>query len=156
MHIQFEEESKVKGANVGRRTGIALGLALLMVVMSAVPVMGQTTSSVSLTSTGSLTASAQAVTVPLSAEVGAIAWQVTGTFTATVTFEVTVDGTNWVAAAVVPPAATPTRTTTATAAGIWQMNVSGYLSARARCSAYTSGTIVVTARRSRTAIPQGA
>jgi hypothetical protein len=70
--------------------------------------------------------------------------QVTGTFTATVTFEATIDGSNWVALNATPSnSATPA--STATAAGIWVANVAGFVSIRARVSAYTSGSITVTA-----------
>lgn len=81
-------------------------------------------------------------------EVGGLAMvtiQVTGTFSGTVTFEGTIDGSNWVAvlARKVTDGATGT---TATAAGIYQVPVSGLGQLRARVSAYTSGSITAEGR----------
>lgn len=70
---------------------------------------------------------------------GAITFQVTGTFTATVTFEATVDGSTWVALPVYDTSLA--RQTTATAPGTFQANISGYSSVRARVT-WTSGTSV--------------
>lgn len=70
----------------------------------------------------------------------AIAVQLVGTFTATVTFEATLDGTNWQAIGLFP-VATPTGTpaTTATAVGMWQTGpLVAYAAVRARVSAFTS------------------
>lgn len=69
-----------------------------------------------------------------------VAIQLSGTFTATVTFEATVDGTNWIALRVTP-IATGTVATTATAAGIFQADVKGLKAVRARVSAYTNGNV---------------
>lgn len=81
-----------------------------------------------------------------------MAWGITGTFTATLTFEATVDGTNWFAWSAIANGANAGSTrnfaSTATAAGIFQMNVAGFAAVRARCSAFTSGTAVVTAKTS--------
>jgi hypothetical protein len=74
-----------------------------------------------------------------------IAVQLTGTFTATVQFEGTVDGTNYVAMLASPVGST-TGATTAAAAGLWRLDTSGLTGARLNCTAYTSGTVVVTAR----------
>lgn len=68
---------------------------------------------------------------------------VASALSATVTFEVTVDGTNWVSIELMPTTdLTDTAlTATATAAGVWvgklPVGVSGF---RARCSAFTSAT----------------
>jgi hypothetical protein len=70
--------------------------------------------------------------------------QVVGITTATITWEGTVDGTNWVAI-LATPLTTGTAATTATADGIYRINVTGLASVRARISAWTSGTITVTA-----------
>jgi hypothetical protein len=113
-----------------------------------------------MTVSGSLTAqtsstcgSTSCVVLPLNAAVNSAAWQISGTFVGTVTFEGTVDGTNWVATAVVPVGATRTLATTATAAGAWQQNVAGLAGVRARCSAFTSGTIAVIVKRGAGAPP---
>lgn len=125
---------------------IAVVVALL--VLMAGPAMAQNPLTLTAwTVTGTLGATGSVV-LPINALTSAAAWQITGTFSGTVTFEATVDGTNYVAVAVVPVGGTRTLTTTVTAPGVWQMNVAGYTSARARCSTYTSGSIVITGKRS--------
>lgn len=69
--------------------------------------------------------------------------QVKGITTATITWEGTVDGTNWVAVLATNLTA-GTDATTATADGIYRLTVLGFKQVRARISAYTSGTIAVT------------
>ena len=66
--------------------------------------------------------------------------QLSGTFSATVTFEGTVNGSTWIAIEM-KPLATPTLVTTATAAGIFRGNVAGLTEVRARVSAFTSGEV---------------
>lgn len=75
-----------------------------------------------------------------------VAVQVTGTFTATLTFQSTFDGSTWVSHTVTtaPVAASiGTQVTTATAAGKWYANVSGVRKFRVIATAYTSGTATV-------------
>ena len=70
--------------------------------------------------------------------------QLTGTFSATVEFEGTIDGTNWFDVAVLPYGSLydPTdAVTSATAAGAWRLDASGLTSVRLNCSTYTSGTV---------------
>lgn len=92
-----------------------------------------------------VSAAEQAATVLGLPSPGAVAVQITGTLSATITFEATVDGTNWVAFNLLPAAST-TAASTATAAGIWTADSKGIAGFRARCSAYTSGAPVVTVR----------
>jgi hypothetical protein len=70
--------------------------------------------------------------------------QLTGEFVATVSFEATVDGANFV-----PVAATPlaggASVTSAAGPGAWRIRAGGLL-VRARCSAFTSGAVKVTSR----------
>lgn len=69
--------------------------------------------------------------------------QLTGTFTGTVQFEETLDsGTTWIAKTVYP-AAGGAGVTSATATGQWKFANGGSTNFRVRCSAYTSGPIVV-------------
>lgn len=70
----------------------------------------------------------------------------TGTPVGTVTFEGTIDGTNWIA--VPMENAAGTIVTTATAAGYFRLPESAVVSAfRARISAYTSGSFTLVAAR---------
>ncbi len=69
--------------------------------------------------------------------------QIVGITTATITFEATINDSNWVALRCTP-IATGTAATTATADGIYQVDVSALSQIRARISAWTSGTITVT------------
>lgn len=71
-----------------------------------------------------------------------------GTFVATVTFQGTIDGTNWFTIAVIPAGsgANIASVTTATAAGAWVGNANGMQQVRAIATAYTSGTVTVTLR----------
>jgi hypothetical protein len=70
--------------------------------------------------------------------------QVQGISTATITWEATIDGTNWQGVRATP-LATGTAAATATADGLYTIDVRGLASVRARISAWTSGTITVTA-----------
>lgn len=93
---------------------------------------------------GSLTAAEQAATVGCQKQQIATA-RLSGTWVGTVTFEGTIDGTNFHAVSGTLSSANPytTQVSTATANGLWAFDVTPYKSFRARCSAYTSGTIVV-------------
>lgn len=73
---------------------------------------------------------------------------VTGAFTATVTFEGTIDDANWVAIGVKPVADTAA-VTTATAAGMFKLpiDIDALSQIRARISAYTSGNVTVKSRK---------
>lgn len=82
--------------------------------------------------------------------VSAVLVQITGTFSATVTFEVSLDGTNYVA---VEATNLGDRSVSSapTAAGIWVVPVAGAAKMRARVSTYASGNVTVTSR----ALPPG-
>lgn len=93
---------------------------------------------------GTLSSAGQAVALNLMDYVG-IGVQVTGTCgTCTLQFEVTVDGTNWVAANMTPPDSTTAATST-TATGVWGGGMVGS-AFRVRMSARSSGSFVVTIR----------
>lgn len=68
-------------------------------------------------------------------------FQITGSFTATINFECTLDGSNWVALECQPVGATASVVTSATAAGIWRFNALGLYAVRARVT-WSSGTSV--------------
>lgn len=101
-----------------------------------------------VTGSGSLTASSQAVTLTLTGQANAT-FQLTGTWTAAVTFEASNDNTNWTniyafraGDGTVAPMWIVTNSTNN---DIYRCSVAGFGYVRARCSAYTSGTIVITA-----------
>lgn len=76
-----------------------------------------------------------------------IAVQVEGISGDTITFEVTIDGTNWYAVGLTAIADWSTVATTATADGIYVLRqAKGFTSFRARISTYGAGTIIVTAQ----------
>lgn len=66
--------------------------------------------------------------------------QITGITSATVTFEATLDGANWVAV-LFTNLNTGNAATTATADGIYRASCAGFALVRARISTYASGTI---------------
>jgi hypothetical protein len=70
--------------------------------------------------------------------------QVEGITTATITWEATIDGTNWVAIEATNLASSATPATTATADGIYRVVVAGLMQFRARISAWTTGATTVT------------
>jgi hypothetical protein len=69
--------------------------------------------------------------------------QVVGTFAGTVTFEGTIDGTNWISLQAYSKATATISTVTASTQGLFTIPVSGLRFFRARISAYTSGSITV-------------
>lgn len=114
-----------------------------------------------VSATGSLAALNATVALSLN---GASGWAVDlrGTFVATVTFQGTVDGTNWFTIAVLPAGGTVNvaSVTTATAVGTWWGNATGCQQVRAIATAYTSGSVTVVLRAMQaagvvTALPSG-
>lgn len=98
-----------------------------------------------LKSTTTVAAANDAATISGFPSVGVVGIQITGTFSATITFEATVDGTNYVALNCTP-SNSGTAASTATAVGAFTVSSGGYAAIRARCSAYTSGSPVLTVR----------
>lgn len=76
--------------------------------------------------------------------VATVGFEITGTFVGTVTFEVSNDQNNWYPI-LVSQSGTSTIGNTATATGIYYAEVVSVTYVRARISAYTSGSITVTA-----------
>ena len=70
---------------------------------------------------------------------GGVALQLSGTFSATVAFEATVDGQTWVALNMIPSNSSSAASST-TSAGAWSANCGGLKLVRARVTAYTSGS----------------
>ena len=74
---------------------------------------------------------------------GGVGVQVTGTFSGTLEFQMTIDGTNYVAVSTTS-VTTTTAATTTTATGVFFFNVVGALSVRVTSTAWTSGTATLT------------
>lgn len=127
-----------------------LGIALLFVALLA-DIRAQTTPQVitmqdAATATGNGTAIVIAVSAAApGANLGAVGIQITGTFSATVTFEATTDGTNWTAV-MATNLADDARATTATAAGHYTILYGSAIRIRARISSYSSGAVTVKGR----------
>jgi len=73
---------------------------------------------------------------------GHVGFQITGTFTATITFEGTINGTDWQTVAATKREDL-TAAPTATAPGLFVVDMAGLLKTRARMSAWTSGAALV-------------
>lgn len=98
-----------------------------------------------LKSTTTVSAVENAATILGFPSVGSVGIQITGTFSATITFEATVDGITFVALNCMP-SNSATAASTATAVGAFTVSSGGYAAVRARCSTYTSGSPVLTVR----------
>ena len=101
-----------------------------------------------VTASGTLTAAAQTVVLTVTGGMSAVSAQITGTWVGTITFEGTVDGTNWVAVNGIY-AGTSTPGSTITANGIIRLTPSGLTSLRFNMTAFTSGSAVITMRGGR-------
>jgi hypothetical protein len=75
-----------------------------------------------------------------------VTYVVSGTFTATLSFEATADGANWTTVNVIN-VSTSANGTSASGTGTYSFANSGFIKVRVRCSAYTSGTAKVVATR---------
>jgi hypothetical protein len=142
----FESNKTQKDGRQMKR--LILLCAVLMMLYASSSSIAQTISRVTpLTATGTLNATTgdgSTVTLGLGGYTG-VAVQLTGTCgTCTVNFETTLDGSNWVALNMTPPDST-TAVTSASDAGVWKGATIG-TSVRARMSARSSGSFVVTMR----------
>lgn len=100
-----------------------------------------------LTASGTITGSGQTVTLTDLSGHGAVTAQVTGTFVASLLFELSVDGTNFTYAYGFPYGSANWSGSSA-APGIWRFNVAAVEVFRVRATTYTSGTATVTLRAS--------
>lgn len=73
---------------------------------------------------------------------GGVGFQITGTFSATINFEVTFDGANWVSV-MATSLADDSRAASTTTSGAYSILLNGAIQARARISNYTSGSVTV-------------
>lgn len=83
-----------------------------------------------------------------------IGLQVTGTYSGTISFEASIDGTTFVALNLTPLNSTTAATSTTTT-GVWTGGVGGAAIVRARMSSYTSGTALVTLKAAPTSARGG-
>jgi hypothetical protein len=106
-----------------------------------------TTNSPGVSTSGTIVALNGAVALALNGAGGAII-DLRGPFVATVTFQGTVDGTNWNALTAVPvtSGANAAAVSTATLAGAWHVLTAGFAQIRAVATAFTSGTVTVSIR----------
>lgn len=120
-----------------RLSAACLALFLVTVPLSAQsPQVSAPLTSATCPGTGCVTLNVQGL--------GSAAFQLTGTFSATVTFEASLDGRTYTTLNVTPVTGTPTAVTTATTPGIWGTSTAGLAFVRARVSSYSSGTVMVT------------
>jgi hypothetical protein len=75
---------------------------------------------------------------------GGVGIQITGTFVGTVQFEITLDGTNFVAVEATAVGNSQTLATTATAPSVWKFDAIGAMAIRVRSTVWTSGLATVT------------
>ena len=98
-----------------------------------------------LVTTGVIAAIDGALSIAPAAGVGTVVLQLTGTWTGTVQFEVTLDGITWVSRAAYSGTAS---VTSSTANGVFVLPTAGFTTVRVRASAWTSGAALVTVRAS--------
>lgn len=134
-----------------------LALVLILGLGLLAPVSAQSISTIKpITATGSLTTqTCSGTSISATGCIGVnlggykvVGCQLTGTWTGTVTFEVSADGgNNWVTQNMLPSTGTQTAVTTATANGLWytQQLISAS-QFRARFSTASSGTVVIYVR----------
>ena len=129
-----------------------LGLLFLLLLLArASPAQVPAVSGSITTSSSNCSASAACVRLDLEDDAGAVSVTVSGTYSATLQFEGTGDGTNWVSVDATPfPSGTDVNSTTST--GTWRVNGAGLQAVRVRASAYTSGTASVTIRQGSVAV----
>lgn len=99
-----------------------------------------------VTASASLSATGSATTATLNGAATATVY-ISGTWSATVQFEGSTDGTNYYSVNATPVTGGAPVTSTA-ANGQWQVSTGGLANLRARVSAYTSGTVVIAVRSS--------
>ena len=101
--------------------------------------------------TGSLTAASASclasncLTVTVPADASTLTIQLTGTWSATVQFEVSADNQATWQGINAQPIPNGQQVTSATGNGVWQADVAGFTNARLRVSAFSSGTVVAQA-----------
>src|SRR5689334_8143761 len=93
--------------------------------------------------TANITGNGDIINISLQENTIAGALTIAGTFTGTLQFEQSNDGSNWVGATGTPQPS-GSGATDATAPGVWSFDLSAMRNFRIRASAFASGTAVVT------------
>ena len=99
------------------------------------------------TSSADCTTAAACVSLQLRSTDGSLSLKISGTYSATLQFESSVDGTTW-AGISGDPLPSGSRASSTTSTGTWVFNVAGLGHFRVRASAYTSGTASIALRPS--------
>lgn len=123
---------------------LATALVLLLAALVAPAVVNAQASDI-VKVEGSITGVNGTVEVPVSGR-AAVAIHASGTWVATLTPEVSVDGTNWEVTQFYDPSGSARAATTTTTGTYWILGTAGMNSARVKATAYTSGTVTVTLR----------
>ena len=98
----------------------------------------------SITTTGATcTPATNCVSIPVPKNYGGASFTISGTYSGTLNFEATGDGTNY-SALNVNPVGGGSAVTTTTSTGTWVINISGLVAVRVRASALASGSATVT------------
>lgn len=146
--VRDKDRAGVKTQIVGIDVAIGSGTESLMTSTNGMPVR----SAVVQQATNNLTAAAQAQTFTLQGE-AAMTVQLAGTWVGTVVFEASNDNSNWSTINAQRAGDNTITQTVSNTAGddVYRLGIAGFLFVRTRCSAYTSGTIVVTSATSMSA-----
>jgi hypothetical protein len=129
---------------------------LFLFLLAALPAWAQQSASGSITASSSGCSSSTTcvlLTLP-NQDFGGATITLSGTFSATLQFEGSADGTNYNALGAAPLAG-GTVVTSATGTGTWQASIVGLNYVRVRCSAFVSGTVTVTIQASKAATTLG-
>lgn len=127
---------------------LLLSCAGALLAQSSIQTTSLTASSADCTTAGSC------ATLTLATNSAVVGVQITGTWSATLQFEGTMDNATWFSVNAFDPTAY-TMTTSAAANGDWQIGVAGMSKVRVRASAFVSGPIVVNLRSSSTGVVGG-
>jgi len=131
-----------------RRLSITLALLLALYVPARAQSFGSPqTITVVDSGTACVTAPAACAIFPLDSNSPGVTLGITGTWTGTLTFEGTNDGSTWIALGLTTNLATGAQASTTTASGLFAITNAGVISVRARATAAVTGTAIVRAAR---------
>jgi len=117
-------------------------LLIALLALAAIPAWAA--SGIITTNGSDCSVSTRCLVVNLPQDKGGAGLSLSGTWTGTIQFEVTVDGGATWASASVTPVGSSTTVTSTTANGTWQINASGFTGIRMRASATVTGAATAT------------